>query len=99
MPAHIMNVLLNVVLFLPLAGAAVLLVIPRGRPEVVRLGALMFAILAFVLSIPLALFFSPSVNEMQFVTDVQWIASPSSRYHVGLDGLSLFLVLLTTFLT
>ncbi|MSO19052.1 MAG: NADH-quinone oxidoreductase subunit M [Acidobacteria bacterium] len=94
-----MNFLLNVVLFLPAAGAVALLAISRRRPRAVRMAALVFSLLAFALSIPLALFFSPSTSGMQFVTDMPWITSPSIRYHIGMDGLSLFLVLLTTFLT
>jgi len=91
--------LLDAVLFLPLAGFALLLFIPRGKEEVIRRVALGVSLVTFLFSLELALFFDRSSSAYQFVTDVVWIATPAIRYHVGIDGLSLWLVILTTLLT
>jgi len=85
------------VLFLPAAGALALLLLPGHREKLVRSTALAFSVIAFMLSLPLAIHF-PEVPGFSYSTDVPWIASPSIRYHIGLDGFSVFLVLLTNFL-
>ncbi len=96
-----MSAVLNLVLFLPAAGALLILLLPRRRPELIRAAALAVSLVTLVLSLPLAWAYdsSESARTMQFVTDALWMASPAIRYHVGVDGISLFLVLLTTFLT
>jgi NADH-quinone oxidoreductase subunit M len=93
-----LELLLNLVLFLPAAGAVLLLALPRGRAELVRGVSLAVALAAFAASLPLALAYAGQ-EGMAFTTDIEWIASPAIRYHIGVDGISLFLVLLTTFLT
>jgi NADH-quinone oxidoreductase subunit M len=96
-----MSELLNLVLFLPAAGAVLTLFLPRQRPEVVRAAALSFSLITLLLSLPLVFLYdySASSGTMQFATNVVWMDSPAIRYHVGIDGISLFLVLLTAFLT
>lgn len=91
--------LLNLVLALPLAGFLLLLALPREREEAIRRLALAVSLIAFVASLGLALGYRAGAPGFQFVTDVAWISQPPIRYHVGLDGLSLWLVLLTTLLT
>ena len=61
--------------------------------------ALGLALAVFVLSLGLAAGFRYDATGEQFTTDVPWIASPNIRYHVGIDGISLWLILLSTFLT
>lgn len=94
-----MNVLLNVILFLPVAAALLLLLVPRQRPAAVRVLALIASLLVLALSVALALRFSPGEDGMQFATNAAWISSPSIRYHIGVDGISLFLVVLIAFLS
>jgi NADH-quinone oxidoreductase subunit M len=94
-----MSFLLNLVIFLPVVGALCLLLAPRQRPDVVRWAALIFTVATFALSLPLAFFFDGSSGEMQFATNAIWMDSPSIHYHVAVDGISLFLVLLVTFLS
>ncbi len=96
-----MSALLNCVVFLPAAGAVLILVLSRQRPQRIREAALAVSLITFVLSLPLAFAYdySDSARTMQFGTDVVWMESPAIRYHVAVDGISLFLVLLTTFLT
>jgi NADH-quinone oxidoreductase subunit M len=88
--------LLNVVLFLPLIGFAAALLIPK---EKARWFALVVSLAVFVLSIGLALPGGHTGAGWWFETNVAWIPTPAIRFHVGLDGLSLWLVLLSTLLT
>ena len=92
--------LLDAVLFLPLIGFLLLLLIPKSNPGLSRMAALVISLLIFVISLGLAGSFSGSVPEgFTFVHDSEWISSPPIRYHIGVDGLSLWLVILTTLLT
>ncbi len=89
--------LLDIVLFLPLLGFLILLVLPKQSS---RMAALIIALGVFVVSLGLLMPYSfqyPSGHT--FTTDVPWISYPPIRYHVALDGLSLWLVLLSTLLT
>ena len=60
---------------------------------------LLIAIVEFVLSLPLFFAFNTKTAEMQFVEDYWWVQSYGISYKLGIDGISLLLVLLTTFLT
>jgi NADH-quinone oxidoreductase subunit M len=92
--------LLDVVLFLPLAGFLVLVLVPKDKPELTRILSLAVGVLTFLLSLGLIQpYWFASPQGFQFVTDVPWISTPPIRYHVALDGLSLWLVILSTFLT
>ncbi len=91
--------LLNLVLALPLASFLLLLVLPGKKPGAIRVVSLVAALAIFGVSLGLAVPFLASPAGVQFVTDVPWIRTPAIRYHVGLDGLSLWLVLLSTLLT
>jgi NADH-quinone oxidoreductase subunit M len=92
--------LLDITLFLPLAGFFALLFVPKDRPGASRMLALIISLVTFVLSLGLiGPYWFASPRGFQFEQNVSWISSPPIRYHVGLDGLSLWLVLLTTLLT
>ena len=89
--------LLDIVLFLPLVGFLLLLILPK---ESSRMAAMVISSVIFIVSLGLLMpywFQYPSGHT--FSTDVQWISYPPIRYHVALDGLSLWLVLLSTLLT
>src|SRR5579885_928193 len=89
--------LLDAVLFLPLIGFAALLLIPKQSS---RGAALILSLLVFIVSLGLiGPYWFANPSGYVFTTDAVWINSPPIRYHVGLDGLSLWLVLLTTLLT
>src|SRR6202451_1990138 len=92
--------LLDVVIFLPLLGFLALLFVPRDNPGASRMGALVISLLVFVVSLGLLApyWFQYPVGPT-FTTDTPWISYPPIHYHVALDGLSLWLVLLTTLLT
>jgi NADH-quinone oxidoreductase subunit M len=87
---------LTLVIFLPLAGTAVLFLVREATARWVAFGT---SLADFVLSLPLWLQFDPATPRMQFAERVSWITSPPISYSVGVDGISLPLLLLTTFLT
>jgi NADH-quinone oxidoreductase subunit M len=92
--------LLDIVLFLPLLGFLLLLFTPRTNPDAARWTALGLSLVVFVASLGLiGPYWYGSPSGYTFTTDTQWISYPPIRYHVALDGLSLWLVLLTTLLT
>jgi len=92
--------LLDIVLFLPLAGFVLLVLVPKDKPQVTRVISLAVGVVTFLLSLGLIQpYWFASPQGFQFVTDVPWISTPPIRYHVALDGLSLWLVILSTFLT
>jgi len=91
--------LLTVITFLPLAGGLILLLFEEREEEWIRRGALGVSAFTFVISLALLAGFQSSVSGYQFQELHKWTESPTIRYHLGVDGLSLWLVLLTTFLT
>ncbi len=91
--------ILTVVTFFPLVGAIVLLFIDKENYPALRMVALVFSLGEFVLSLPLFFLFDNTTHEMQFQEVLPWIESYGITYHLGIDGISLLLVLLTTFLT
>ena len=94
-----MSALLNLILFLPATGALLVLVIPRRRSAAIRVAALSVSLVTFALSLVLIFVFDLSAPGMQFPTDVLWIESSVIRYHIAVDGISLFLVVLVPFLS
>jgi NADH-quinone oxidoreductase subunit M len=92
--------LLTILLIIPAVGAVVVLLLPRTNLAAIRLTALAFSLAAFLWSIPLLTGFDEAAPGMQFVQNVPWIQAGGFRifYHIGIDGISLFLVLLTTVL-
>jgi NADH-quinone oxidoreductase subunit M len=92
--------LLSVLVWLPIIGAVIVLAIGSGaRAPLAKQVALGTSILTFIFSIPLYTSFSTGTAAMQFVERVSWIASLNAEYALGVDGISMPLVLLTTFLT
>ena len=94
-----MKHLLTVVTFLPFTGALALVLVPRGREAALRAGALAVAVVTFVISLLLYLGFDAGSADYQFEVVARWMPTLGVGYHVGIDGISLWLVLLTTFLT
>jgi len=89
--------ILTLILFVPTAGAIVTAFLPR-RGKVIPAFALLVTLATFVLSLHLPAHFDYAQHGFQFVENRPWIASPKIGYHLGVDGISLWLVLLTTFL-
>ncbi|HEX3326241.1 MAG TPA: NADH-quinone oxidoreductase subunit M [Actinomycetota bacterium] len=91
-------VLLNIVIFVPLAGAILVGLMPKNRPELARLAALVVTVVTFVLSIALLVQFKTGEAGFQFVSHRRWIPQFGVGYTTGIDGISLWMVMLTTFL-
>ena len=90
--------ILSILLILPIIGAVIVMLIPREREELMKQIALIVSVIALFVSLPLYFEFAPKIGY-QFEETGAWIPSLNIGYHVGIDGLSLFLVILTTFLT
>ncbi|HKW93320.1 MAG TPA: NADH-quinone oxidoreductase subunit M [Methylomirabilota bacterium] len=93
-----MAYLLTLVTFLPAIGAAVVLLLPRRQEGVTKLVAVGTTLVTFVVSLPVYFRFDPTSADYQFVEQRAWIPSLGVTYHLGVDGISVLLVLLTTFL-
>ncbi|HLC27232.1 MAG TPA: Fe-S-binding domain-containing protein, partial [bacterium] len=85
--------------FLPIVGAVFLMALNRQRVQWIRWGALLVSLADFVLSLRLYTDFDPSTPALQFVEKIPWIPRWGVSYSVGVDGISLFLILLTTLLS
>ena len=96
------SMILTLVTFAPLAGALLLMLLPR-RDRDIRIFALVVSLLTFVLSLHLPVYLHRALQRSQtgFAYEINrpWISSPNIRYHMGVDGISVWLVVLTTFLT
>ena len=97
--------LLSILVWLPIAGGVVLLMMGDGndaasaRANAMRWTALGVSVLTFILSIGLYTGFDTTTADMQFVERVPWVGVIDVWYYLGVDGLSVPLILLTTFVT
>jgi len=91
--------LLTVVTFLPAVGALLVLLLPRGRADQVKIIGVAVTAANFLVSLPLFFRFDAANAGYQFVERRAWMPSFGITYHLGVDGISVLLVLLTTFLT
>lgn len=89
---------LSILIFLPLLGSVGVLFVPKASKGALFATSLFFASLTFFWSLRILWLFEPAEGGMQFVERASWISSYGIEYYIGIDGLSLFLVLLTTFL-
>jgi len=88
---------LSVIVFLPLIGAIVIALM-GAKPRQIKLVAAAFATASFILSLKVFATYDHSLSGVQFVEKVSWIPGLSVQYYMGVDGLSLPLLLLTTFI-
>ncbi|HXB67878.1 MAG TPA: NADH-quinone oxidoreductase subunit M [Candidatus Acidoferrales bacterium] len=91
--------LLTVVLLLPLFGFLVAMALPRTSPESSRVWALAGSLVTFAASLGLLFWFDRGGSGEQFTVDVPWITTPDIHFSVAVNGVSLWLILLSTFLT
>jgi NADH-quinone oxidoreductase subunit M len=90
--------ILTLLVFIPVLGAVLLLLVNRTKAGLIKSFAFVISLLNFILSLYLYFNFIPK-NGFQFEINKTWIQSLGINYHLGIDGISLFLVLLTTFLS
>ena len=92
--------LLSVAIWLPIAFGVVLLALGRNEnPGAARWTALVGSVVSFLVTLPLITGFDTSTAAMQFVENLSWIERFNVRYHLGVDGISVWFVLLTAFIT
>jgi len=88
---------LSAIVFLPAIGAIVIALL-GANPRQIKLTAAAFATVSFILSLALFVMYDRSASGVQFVEQASWIPGIDVQYYMGVDGLSLPLVLLTTFI-
>ena len=92
--------LLSLAIWLPIVFGTVLLALGRDEhAQTVRWIALVGAVLGFVITLPLITGFDATTAAMQFGENLAWIDRFNVRYHLGVDGISVWFVLLTAFIT
>jgi len=91
--------IVSLIVFLPLLGAIVVAFLPGSRPDLVRWTALGFALAAWVVSLVLLVGYTPGRPGFQYLQALDWIPLFGIQYKVGVDGLSMAMVVLTTTLT
>jgi NADH-quinone oxidoreductase subunit M len=92
---------LSVVTFFPVFGSLVVIFLSLlfgESDEPMKIGALVISLIEFIISLPLFIHFNTGFSGFQFEVRAEWIKTLGITYHLGIDGISLFLVLLTTFL-
>src|SRR5512134_3112789 len=91
--------LLTYLLAVPIIGSLLLLFINKEKAQLIKNVGLIVSLIAFVISLILYFDFNDQSGEFQFVHKVNWLTGLKISYHIGIDGLSMLLILLTTFLT
>ena len=91
--------LLSYAIVIPIVTALLILLVPRSAPGAARQLALFGSLLTFLVTLRVWLGFDPGNAGFQFAEHARWIEELGASYHVGVDGLSVLLVLLTGFLT
>jgi NADH-quinone oxidoreductase subunit M len=91
----------SIVTYLPGAAAAALLIFPKGSERAIKVFALLASLVTFLLSLNILYRFDRNDGGMQLVESATWFQAQGYRvsHHLGIDGISLFLILLTTLLT
>src|SRR5918995_5934610 len=90
---------ITITTLLPIVGALVIILVPRNRDRMVRGLGILFTGAALVLSIAIAIGFNYGTDGLQFELDANWISAIGARYHVGIDGISMPLYVLTFLLS
>ena len=94
-----MQSLLSILIWLPIVGGFAALALGTHRAKEARWLALAVAIVTFIVSIPLLTNYDAAAGTMQFIEQHRWIAAINANYHLGVDGISVALIVLTTFVT
>ncbi|MCD9028526.1 NADH-quinone oxidoreductase subunit M [Luteimonas sp. BDR2-5] len=91
--------LLSLLIWLPILGGALVLALGNNRPGAARWASLAIALVVFVISLPLFTGFDYTATAMQFAERREWIPALDIQYHLGVDGISVALIILTTLTT
>src|SRR4051812_24592836 len=90
---------LSLITFLPILGGILILFVPKEKTQLVRVIAAAASGAAFIASLWLWANFNSASSDMQFIERFDWISAFNIHYFLGIDGLSLVLLVLTTLLT
>lgn len=90
--------MLSLIIFLPLIGAILIALLPHSATAWMRAGAIIFSLATFVLSVVMLFGFNTAQAGYQFAESADWIKQYGIGYRLGVDGISLWLVMLTTFI-
>ncbi|MGA9756146.1 MAG: NADH-quinone oxidoreductase subunit M [Desulfobaccales bacterium] len=91
--------ILSILIFFPLVGIGILLILNRKHHKGLKVATLAITVAEFLFSLPLWFNFNSQTAAMQFVERREWLPAYGVSYYVGVDGFSLLLIMLTTFLT
>ena len=91
--------LVTILELVPLIGSGLLFALPKGNAKLIKQSAFALSVVTLIVSLLIAYRFKTNVSGMQFVESRSWIANFGIRYAVGIDGMALVLILLTTILT
>ena len=90
--------LLSLMIFIPLLGMVAVLLLPRASEELIKRVALLFTLIPLALAVYLFISYDRSNGGTQYAVNVPWIPAFNIQYHIGIDGLSVTLLLLTALL-
>ncbi|MEA3297576.1 MAG: NADH-quinone oxidoreductase subunit M [candidate division Zixibacteria bacterium] len=93
------NQILTLITFFPTVGALLLLLVPKERYDSIRSVSLIITFITMLFSFLLWAMFEPVANGMQFEVNLPWVTSLGINYHLGIDGISLLLIMLTSILS
>src|SRR5687767_1348741 len=99
MSVELDKLILTIVTFTPTLGAIALLFFNRVNVKAIRWFSLAISLLTFALSLHLIAHFDSAETDFQYLVDIPWIASAGIHYHMGIDGISVYLIILATLLT
>lgn len=85
-------------IFLPLAGSLAVMLIERSQVKAIKVTTLVMTIITFLASLLLLPEFDQTSTAMQFTVDAKWIPALDAGFRIGIDGTSLLMILLTTFI-
>ena len=88
--------LLEILILLPLIGSFFILFVPKENFTLIRNTALNFSLFTFLVSVFIWIGFDSFVSKFQFITKVQWLSSLNINFILGIDGISLLFIVLTT---
>lgn len=91
--------ILSILIFLPIAGAIIIALVNRQKEGLIKYLALAVTVLNFIISLPLFSHFDKTTPKMQFVEISYWIPSWGVKYFLGVDGISVLFILLSTLLS
>jgi NADH-quinone oxidoreductase subunit M len=93
------SMLLSLLIWMPILGGCLIILIGNSRAETARWLSALISIVVFIMSIGLFTDFDNSTHLMQFTEKSSWISHFDIYYHIGVDGISMPLIILTTFST